>query len=173
MISSADFSKITTLIFDIDGTLTDGKLTFTPDGNVLKSFNINDMHWMKLALRAGLKVGIIAGRDDFANRQLIEELNLSFAELNAKNKLDGWEKILSEQHLSAQECLYMGDDVVDMPVIRRAGIGVAVANAVPELDEVANLKTSAAGGNGAACEIIRKVLKAKGLFDNIMERYRK
>ncbi len=173
MISSADFSKITTLIFDIDGTLTDGKLTFTPDGEVLKSFNINDMHWIKLALRAGLKVGILAGRDDFANRQLIDELKLSFAELNAKNKLAGWEKILAGQQISPDECLYMGDDVVDMPVIRRAGIGVAVANAAVELDEVADWKTSAPGGSGAACEIIRKVLKAKGLFDNIMERYRK
>ena len=93
--------------------------------------------------------------------------------MDAKDKLAGFEQLLQSLQICAGECLYMGDDVVDMPVIRRAGIGVAVANAVPELDEVANLKTSAAGGDGAACEIIRKVLKAKELFDNIMERYRK
>ena len=173
MISSADFSNITTLIFDVDGTLTDGTLTFNSGGSVIKSFNIHDMHWIKLALRAGLKVGLLAGRDDFANQQLIRELNLSFAELNAKNKLAGWEKILADQQLTPGECLYMGDDVVDMPVIRRAGIGVAVADAVPEVDEAADWKTSAAGGHGAVCEIIRKVLKEKGLFDNIMERYRR
>ena len=82
MISSADLRNITALIFDIDGTLTDGKVSWDRDGNVIKSFNMRDMHWLKLALRAGLKVGVLSGRGDQANCQLVSELNLSFAVIN-------------------------------------------------------------------------------------------
>lgn len=173
MISSTDFQKITTLIFDIDGTLTDSRALFLPDGRIIKSFDHHDMHWIKLALRAGLKVGVLSGRDDPANENLVRELNLSFALLGVKDKIAGFEEILQKNQLTAAECCYMGDDVVDMPVIRRAGIGVAVADAVEELNEAADIRTSAPGGKGAACEIIRRILKEKGLFDHIMERYRR
>ena len=173
MISSADVREINVLIFDIDGTLTDGRAAYLNDGQVVKFFDHHDMHWIKLALRAGLKVGVLSGCDDPANRHFAEMLKLSFAEFGAKDKLASFNAILQTHGFTAGECLYLGDDVVDMPVIRLAGIGVAVADAVPELDETADLRTVAAGGRGAACEVIRKILKAKGLFDNIMERYRR
>ena len=173
MISSADFSEITTLIFDIDGTLTDSRMGFLPDGTAVKFFDHHDMHWIKLALRAGLKVGVLSGRDDPANCNLVKELNLSFALLGVKDKIAGFETLLQENGLSAKECCYMGDDVDDLPVIRRAGIGIAVADAVKELDEFADWRTNAPGGKGAAYEVIRRILKEKGLFDHIMERYRR
>ena len=173
MISSADFAQITTLIFDIDGTLTDSRAVFLPDGTLVKTFDHHDMHWIKLALRAGLKVGVLSGRDDYANKFLINELKLSFALLGVKDKIAGFNEILEQNKLTAKECCYMGDDVVDMPVIRRAGIGIAVGDAVEELNEVADWRTNAPGGKGAACEVIRRILKEKGLFDHIMERYRK
>ncbi len=173
MTSSADFQKITTLIFDIDGTLTDGRVSWDADGNTVKFFNMQDLHWIKLALRAGLRVGVLSGRNDAVNSKLIADLGLSFALLDAKDKLAGFENILQTLDLRPDEILYAGDDVVDMPVLRRVGIAVAVAGAVTELDEVVDWRTSAAGGKGAAVEIIRKVLKAKGLYDNIMERYRR
>jgi 3-deoxy-D-manno-octulosonate 8-phosphate phosphatase (KDO 8-P phosphatase) len=93
--------------------------------------------------------------------------------LDAKDKIAGFETLLNRISRSADECLYVGDDVVDLPVIRRAGIGAAVANGVPELDEAAQWRTTASGGNGAAAEIVRRVLKEKGLYDKIMERYRR
>lgn len=173
MNSSADFSKISAFIFDIDGTLTDGKAAYLADGQVIKFFDHHDMHWMKLALRAGLKVGVISGCDDPANRKLVSMLNLSFACLGAKDKAAAFAELLEQEKLNAAECLYLGDDVVDMPVIRRAGIGAAVADAVSELDEYALFRTVACGGRGAAREVIVKVLKAKNLYNTIMERYRR
>jgi 3-deoxy-D-manno-octulosonate 8-phosphate phosphatase (KDO 8-P phosphatase) len=174
MISSADFQKITTLIFDVDGTLTDGRQAYLSNGDNVKFFYHHDMHWLKMAIRAGLKVGTLSAAVEPVNRIVPEEiLKLTFAITGSKDKLASFEEILKKYQLSADECLYMGDDVVDMPVIKRAGIGVAVADAVPELDEVADFRTQAPGGQGAACEIIRRILKEKGLFDTIMERYRK
>ena len=173
MISSADLLKITTLIFDIDGTLTDGRISWDSSGGTVKFFNMQDLHWMKLALRAGLRVGVLSGRADAANRKMAAELQLTFAVLDAKDKLAAFENLLQEYTLVPEECLYAGDDVVDMPVLRRAGVGIAVAGAVPELDEVCDYRTRACGGCGAAAEIIRDVLKTKGLYDKIMERYRR
>ncbi len=174
MISSADFQKITTLIFDVDGTLTDGRQAYLTNGDNVKFFYHHDMHWLKMAIRAGLKVGTLSAASESVNRFVPEEiLKLSFAVTGAVDKLSAFEELLQTYNLSADECLYMGDDIVDMPVIRRAGIGVAVADAVPELDEVADFRTKAPGGRGAAYEIVRCVLKEKGLFDTIMERYRK
>lgn len=172
MISSADFRKITALILDIDGTLTDGKAAYLPDGQVIKFFDHHDMHWIKLALRAKLKVGVLSGGDDPASRHLAQMLNLSFAEFGAKNKLAAFEELMKKQQLTPEECFCLGDDVTDMPLLRRAGIGAAVADAVPELDEVADFRTTAPGGKGAAAEVIRRILKEQDLFDNIMERYR-
>ena len=173
MTSSSDFRNITTLIFDIDGTLTDGRIAYDAAGNIIKFFHMRDMHWMKLALRAGLNVGILSGRRDAANDRMIADLHLTFAYQDVKDKLAGFEQLLAENNLCAGECLYLGDDVVDMPVIRRAGIGVAVADAAEELDSAAQFRTRAAGGCGAAAEVIRMVLKEKDLYDKIMERYRR
>jgi len=173
MILSADFQRITTLIFDIDGTLTDGRIAYDASGNVVKFFDVRDLHWLKLALRAGLNVGVLSGRHDSANDLMIADVKLSFALQGSKDKVAGFEQLLRENGLTAAECLCVGDDVVDMPVLCRAGIGVAVADAVPELDEVAAFRTVAPGGRGAAAEIVRMVLKEKNLFDQIMERYRR
>lgn len=173
MISSVDLQQITTLIFDIDGTLTDGRLSWESSGNAVKFFDVQDMHWIKLALRAGLQVGVISGRDDSVNHQLAADLKLSFAVMDAKDKLAAFENLMQSRGITPQECLYLGDDVVDMPVLRRAAAGVAVADGVPELDEVIKWRTAAPGGQGAAAEVIRKVLKTKNLYDKIMERYRR
>lgn len=173
MISTTDFRKITTLIFDIDGTLTDGRAAYLPDDRVIKFFDHHDMHWIKLALRSGLNVALLSGGDDHASRHFAQMLNIPYAYFGAKDKLAVFNELLQEIGVSAEECLYLGDDVVDLPVIRRAGIGAAVADAVDELNEYADLRTVAGGGRGAARELIVKVLKARGLYDGIMERYRK
>ncbi|MCI5779714.1 MAG: HAD hydrolase family protein [Lentisphaeria bacterium] len=173
MISSADFERITTLIFDIDGTLTDGRIGWDGGGNAVKFFHIRDTHWLKLALRAGLRVGVLSGRSDAANRRLAGEVRLSFALEDAKDKIAGFEDLLRTYGLTAAECLYAGDDVVDIPVMRRAGIGVAVADAAAEVAAEADWQTRAAGGCGAAAEIVRRVLSEKHLLDQVMERYRR
>ena len=173
MISSDELKKITTLIFDVDGTLTDGRAAYLSNGEEVKFFDHHDMHWLKMAVRAGLTVGTLSAADAPVNRSVPEMLNLSFAICGARDKLAAFEEILAKYNISADECLYMGDDIVDMPVLKRAGIGVAVADAVAELDEVVKWRTNAPGGRGAAKEVITRILKEKNLYDTIMKRYRR
>lgn len=127
MTRSDKLRKIKAVVLDVDGVLTDGRAGFGGE-NEIKFFHLRDGHWMKLAIRAGLKVGLLSGRGAKANRQRAGELGLSFCYENCKDKLEAFEKMLAEQGLSAEECLYMGDDVIDMPPMRRAGVGVVVAD---------------------------------------------
>ena len=171
MISAEKARLIKAVILDIDGVLTDGRVGYgAPD--LIKFFHYRDGHWMKLALRAGLMVGLLSGRESRANRERATELGLTFVRENIPNKLDEFEKILQEYDLKPEECLYIGDDVIDMPVMSRVGIPVAVADGVPELDEVAIYRTTAPGGHGAVCETMRLLLKARGDLDGLLERYR-
>lgn len=172
MISAGDLKKISVLLFDADGTLTDGRIAFNRDGSTVKFFNIRDFHWLKLARRAGLKTGIISGRNDDSTRIFAAEAGMDFIFCGVKNKAELFREFIAANNIEPDTVLYMGDDVVDMPVMRMAGVAVAVNDAVPEVFECCHRRTRAASGNGAAREIIREVLQAKGLLNQIMERYR-
>ena len=172
MIPSEKLADIRAVVLDIDGVLTDGRVGY--DGvNKIKFFNYRDGHWIKLALRAGLIVGALSGAQSPANRQRTDELGFSFCYEGVKDKLAGFERMLAEWKLAPEECMYMGDDVMDMPPMRRAGVAVAVADAVPELDEVADWRTRTPGGHGAVREAIRELLIAQGKLDQVLERYRR
>ena len=172
MISADKARRIKAVILDIDGVLTDGRVGY--GGNeLIKFFHYRDGHWLKLALRAGLIGGLLSGRESRANRERATELGLTFVRENIHDKLVEFEKLLTEYDLAPEECLYIGDDVIDMPVLSRVGIPVAVADAVPELDEVVIYRTAAPGGHGAVCETMRLLLKARGDLDGLLERYRK
>ena len=172
MISSEAFRKIKAVVLDVDGVLTDGRAGYGAEEEI-KFFHLRDGHWMRMALRTGLKVGILSGRGSRANRRRAEELGLSFCYENCKDKLEGFERLLAEHSLRAEECLYIGDDVIDMPVMRRAGAAVAVADGVPELDEVADFRTRTPGGHGAVCEVMRRLMMEQGTLDAQLERYRR
>lgn len=172
MISSEAFRKIKAVVLDVDGVLTDGRAGYGADEEI-KFFHLRDGHWMRMALRTGLKVGILSGRGSAANRRRAEELGLSFCYENCKDKLEGFERLLAEQSLKPEECLYVGDDLIDMPVMRRAGVAVVVADGVPELDEVADFRTRTPGGHGAVCEVMRRLMMEQGTLDAQLERYRR
>ena len=172
MISAEKARLIKAVILDIDGVLTDGRVGYGGP-ELIKFFHYRDGHWLKLAMRAGLIVGLLSGRGSPANRERAAELGMTFVRENIHDKLDEFEKILKEFQLKPEECLYIGDDVIDMPVLSRVGIPVAVADAVPELDEVVIYRTAAPGGHGAVCETMRLLLKARGDLDGLMERYRR
>ena len=171
MISASDFRKIKLLIFDVDGTLTDGSYSYNADGTTGKFFNIRDHHWLKLAARAGLKTALLTGRNDPNNKKFADEVMISDV-VFSKSKVESYEELLAKYNLSPEETLYAGDDVIDMPVLRRAGIAVVPADAVSILDEVSPWRTHAKGGRGVAQEVIFKVFQEQGLLDQVMERYR-
>ena len=172
MISSETFKRIKAVVLDVDGVLTDGRAGYGA-AEEIEFVNMRDGHWMKLAMRAGLKVGLLSGRGSEANRKRAAELGLSFIYENCKDKLEGFERLLAEHGLRPEECLYIGDDVIDLPVLRRAGVAVAVADAVPELDEAADFRTQLPGGHGAVYEAIRRLLIEQEKLDSVMERYRR
>ncbi len=162
--------KITTVILDIDGVLTDGKLIYGPDCT-MKMFDAQDGHAIKMALREGYRVGVLSGRDDPVNRRRIEELGMSFAYTGEKRKLDAFNRLLAEQGLEADECMYIGDDSVDIPVMRAAALGVAVKNATEEVQSAADVISSREGGDGAVREIIVRLMKAQNTWNRAMVRY--
>ena len=172
MISADKARLIKAVILDIDGVLTDGRVGYG-SSDFIKFVHYRDGHWLKLAMRAGLIVGLLSGRESRANRERAAELGLTFVREDIHDKLAEFEKLLVEYDLKPEECLYMGDDVIDMPVLKRVGIPVAVADGVPELDEVVIHRTTAPGGHGAVCETMRLLLAARGDLDGLLERYRR
>ena len=163
--------KIRAVILDVDGVLTDGRFGYAGDGGEVKFFHARDGHGIKLLRRAGLLVGILSGRGSAANRRRAVELGMHFVYEDEKNKRAAFERILAEQNLRAVECLYVGDDLVDVPVLRRAGIGVAVADAVPEARAAADWCTRAPGGAGAVREVAEWLLRKQGKWAEVTERY--
>ena len=172
MTLSEKLLKIRVVVLDIDGVLTDGRVGYDGERKI-KFFNYRDGHWIKLALRAGLLVGALSGARSPANAQRAEELGFSFLREGVKDKLEGFEKLVADLGVAPEECLYMGDDVMDMPPMRRAGVAVAVRDAVPELDEVADWRTETPGGHGAVCEVVHKLLAAQNKLDAVLEKYRR
>ncbi len=163
--------KIKAVVLDIDGVLTDGSIGYWQNSDEIKFFDVKDGLAISLALQNGIKVGILSGRSSKANKVRAGELRLSFFYEGEKDKGKGFDKILSEHNLEAFECMYIGDDIIDIPPIKRAGISVAVGDAVEELDTFCSFRTKAIGGKGAVREAIVWLLKEKDLWENIVQRY--
>ncbi len=172
MKQSKNLSEITTIILDVDGVLTDGRIGYgTGSQDEIKFFHVHDGARIVMAMRAGLSVGILSGRQSKANETRAKELGLTFLVQKCLNKLDGFEQILKERNLRPEECMYIGDDLIDLPPIRRCGFAVAPANAHTLVKEEADLCTVAKGGEGAVAEAIEYLLKGQGKWDSCIERY--
>lgn len=165
--------KIKVIILDVDGVLTDGRFGYDSDNNnEIKFFHARDGHGITLAKRGGLKVGILSGRMCNANRKRAAELKFDFCKENCHDKGTGFREIIAELNVDADECLYIGDDIVDARPIAMAGIGVVVNDGEECLDQVADFRTQAKGGHGAVREVINWLLKEKGLWDSlVLDRY--
>lgn len=163
--------KIRLIAFDVDGVLTDGQITYTSSGGEIKSFHVRDGHAIKLAVRAGLTVAVITGREsDIVNRRC-DELGIGLVFQGIKDKRESLRKIMDQTGLSAAEIAYMGDDVVDLPVMLSVGLGCCPCDAAPEVLNLSQFATDAPGGRGAARELIFFILREQGLLDELMERY--
>lgn len=167
-----DLQAIRAIILDVDGVLTDGRIGYGGgSSDEIKFYDVKDGHAIKMALRGGLLVGILSGRTSAANRRRAAELGLSFLVEGAKDKAAAFETLLQEQQLTAHECLYVGDDLIDLPVMRRVAISVAVADAVPEVLENATWVTEKPGGRGAVREVCEYLLKGQDKWNALVERY--
>ena len=158
--------KIRVLIMDVDGVLTDGRIWLLSrrDGTAseIKGFSAYDGAGLKLARAAGLRTGLITGRESTAVSQRARECEIEFVYQHQATKLGALEEILQATGADADEAAYVGDDLPDIPVMQRVGLAVAVANAVPEVKRAAHFITKRSGGEGAVREAIELIVKAQG-----------
>jgi len=165
-----NWAAIKAIVLDIDGVLTDGLLGY--DGQTeIKFFHVRDGHGLKMAMRTGLLVGALSGRSAAANRVRAAELEFDFLYEGKKDKKEAFKVLLQEQRLKAEECLYIGDDVVDIPILRQVGVGVTVADAPEYMDKYVHFRTKLPGGHGAVREVVDRLLQEQGKWDKLMERY--
>jgi 3-deoxy-D-manno-octulosonate 8-phosphate phosphatase (KDO 8-P phosphatase) len=168
--------KVRVLLMDVDGVLTDGHVylqSFPGDIALeLKEFHSQDGAGLKLARIAGLRTGIITGRESAATTRRAQENGMEFVYQGREEKGAPYEEILRLAGVSDSEVAFIGDDLPDLPALRRAGFAVAVANAVPEVKSVAHLVTKRQGGDAAVREVIEFILKAQGKWLSVVPKAR-
>jgi 3-deoxy-D-manno-octulosonate 8-phosphate phosphatase (KDO 8-P phosphatase) len=167
-----DLAAIEMLVLDVDGVLTDGRIITHQDGSESKCFHVLDGHGIRMWQRAGLKVVWLSGRQSGATSRRAEELQVPYVLQDCHEKLPALQKLLAEVGVPTRNVAYVGDDVMDLPVMGCVGFGAAVANAVDEVKERADYVTARAGGAGAVREVIEYILKGSGRWQGLMERYR-
>ncbi len=164
-------AKIKLLLLDVDGVLTDGRIIYDNQGNELKAFDVKDGHGLKMIQRAGIRVGIITGRNSAVVSRRAEELEIDILYQGALRKLEPYLEILAEQNLTDEQVAYVGDDIVDLPILQRVGFSATVADAIPEVFPCVDYITTRPGGGGAVREICDLLLRASGQWDEITKRY--
>ena len=164
-------AKIRLILFDVDGVLTDGKLLLHADGSESKQFDIKDGSAIVWALRLGLTVGFLSARSSASTAQRAAQLGVTLLHQGVSSKLETFEQIVDDLMLENEQVAYMGDDVLDLPVLRRAGLSTAPADAAPDVRERVDWVSSARGGCGAARELVEMILKAQNIWNGLVAAY--
>ena len=164
-------ARVRLLLLDCDGVLTDGRITPVEGGEELKSFHTRDGHGLVMLHRAGLRSGIISGRKSRLVELRARDLGVSFVRQGALDKVEVFESLLSEAGVEPSQAAYVGDDVVDIPLMRRCALAIAVADATEDTRAAAHHVTRLPGGFGAVREVCELILKAQGRWDELMKRY--
>jgi 3-deoxy-D-manno-octulosonate 8-phosphate phosphatase (KDO 8-P phosphatase) len=163
--------RIKLLVVDVDGVMTDGGIILDGGGNELKRFHVRDGHGIKMLIRTGLEVAIVTGRESEVVKRRAAELGIKIVHQRSRVKLEAYEEILKETGMSDEQTAYIGDDIVDIPVMRRVGLPVAVADAEEYVKKEAMLVTERPGGRGAVREVTDLILRAGGHWDEATKRY--
>ena len=169
-------ARIELLLMDVDGTMTDGSVTLLSqiDGTALeiKTFDAHDGQGLTLAQTAGLRTGCITGRESAALLRRAQEMRMEFIYMKQPVKMPAYEDILRKAGVSDSVVAYIGDDLPDIPLMRRAGLAIAVGDAVPEVKDAAHYTTKALAGHGAVREAVELVLKSKGIWEAMLDKAR-
>ena len=167
-------AKIRLLLMDIDGVWTEGGLFYVPGAEGMveaKTFDTQDGMGLRGAHAAGLKTGLISGRESPGVTHRAEMLGVTYIYQNYLEKISPYEEICQQAGVADEEVAYLGDDLPDVPLIRRVGLGVAVANARPEVKRCADYVTTACGGRGAIREVLELIMQTQGLWQAVLDKY--
>lgn len=163
--------RIRLAVFDVDGVMTDGRLYYGEDGRELKAFHAQDGLGIKHLQRNGVTVAVITGRNSPIVSHRMAELGVDHVYQGREDKLETFEKLLLALALEPAETLYIGDDLIDLPVLKAAGLAVSVPNAHPAVPERVDWITPRAGGHGAARDVCDLLLEARGVLGSLIEAY--
>lgn len=158
-------------LLDVDGVLTDGTITYTHEGNEIKSFHTRDGLGIRLLMESGVEIGLITARESEAVKRRAQDLGLRYVFQKVKNKLEIFENLLKELKLNPSEVGYMGDDWLDLPLLVRVGFAATVEDAVPEVLQVAHYVTKRKGGRGAVREVCDLILEAREARSALLAKY--
>ena len=163
--------KIRLLVMDVDGVLTDGRIIYANSGDELKFFDVTDGMGLALWSRAGLKTAILTAKKSEIVSKRAKIMHIDRVYQNALKKLEAFSRILDDFNVSAEEVCYIGDDIIDVPVLKRSGLAICVPNAVQEAKNEAHYITKREGGRGAVREIIDMILKIQDKWNEVTKRY--
>ncbi len=165
--------KLKLLILDVDGVLTDGKLFFDHQGNEYKSFHARDGHGIKLLRQTGVEVAVISGRKSPSVELRMKNLGIEHVYQGHENKLTAFNEIIEKTGITADQAAHVGDDLLDLPLMIRVGLAIAVADANFAVTQRAHWRTSLPGGQGAVREVCDLIMQAQGTFDEVLNTYLK
>jgi len=163
--------KIKLLILDVDGVMTDGRIIFDSNGIESKFFNVKDGHGIKMLQRSGIEIGIISGRESRVVANRATELGINQVYQKSLDKMVPYRQMLEAVGVADEEVAFMGDDVIDIPLLKRVGFAAAPADAVAEVRTLVHYVAKNRGGWGAVRELCDLVLKAQGTWETITARY--
>ena len=163
--------KLALLLLDVDGVLTDGTLFFSPEGEESKGFNTQDGFGISMLREAGVDVGVITARSSKAVSERCQRLQMRYVCQGERDKLVAYKKIAEDSGLKPFQIAYMGDDWLDLVLLKRVGLAVAPANSVAEVRQHVHYVTRRSGGAGAVREVCDLILQAKGLLDRLLQSY--
>ncbi|GBE48489.1 3-deoxy-D-manno-octulosonate 8-phosphate phosphatase KdsC [bacterium BMS3Bbin12] len=164
-------ARVRLLVFDVDGVLTDGSLYLGDDGREYKAFHSRDGHGMKMLMDSGVQIAIITGRESEVVRCRMADLGVRHVLQGRTDKAAAFRHLLDELHVDAEDTAYVGDDVVDIPAMRRAGLAIAVRDAHPLVVRNAHWVSAVEGGRGAAREVCELIMDARGTLDEQLSRF--
>ncbi|MGD9822969.1 KdsC family phosphatase [Desulfobacter sp.] len=168
---TTQLADIRLLLLDVDGVLTDGSITYTDTGEQIKSFNAKDGLGIRLLMEAGIPVGIVTARISGALRHRCDNLGITLVFDGARDKAKALASISATTQIRAAHIAFMGDDLIDLPAMTRAGFAFTVADAPDEVKDRADMITDLPGGKGAVRQACEAILKAKGLWETSVSRF--
>ncbi len=164
-------SRIKLVSLDVDGVLTPGDITYTSGGEQIQSFSVKDGFGIKQLLEAGIKVVVVSSRSSIPLKKRAEELKITKVFQGVLDKARILDDIVSEFGVAAEEIAYIGDDWVDLPILKKVGLSVAVADAAPPLSDHVHMVTAYPGGKGAVREVCDLIMRAQNLWGDTLNRY--